>query len=171
MTDLTPEQAAILALLDRVEALERIIRRKAMANFVRNNPPAPIRIATMSNLDTHEAEQAAITAQWEASRAHITPCERALQIMQETEAQAAEEGDYPNSRRAARALLAVYPAYDDDDTLTAISDVLSDIMHLCDAAGWDFSDIQTKAHRNYLREVNELGPAADPNLAAAIERN
>lgn len=148
----------------------------------------------MSNLETHEAEQAAITAlcdialcghpeceargAMEASRdfaasapPDLTPCERAQQIMDETEAAADADGEYPNRRRAARIILAIAPAYDDDDTQTGIQDAMSDLLHLCDLAGWDFQIMLDAARRNYQDEAHELGPATDDALRAAIERN
>jgi hypothetical protein len=146
----------------------------------------------MSNLETHEAEQAAITAACEAgtcdhpdcaamgamiasreyaaqSPADPTPCERAQQIMDEWN-QSDDDQDN-NARRAARILLAIAPAYDDADTETGIQDALSDLMHLCDLAGWSFHDMAGAAFRNYTRETLELGPAADNALCAAIQVN
>lgn len=141
-----------------------------MAAFVRANPPAPIEEHTMSNLETHEAEQIAITAQWEATRAQQTPCERALEIMEETEGQMNEEAEYPTSRRAARALLAFAPSYDDDTAKQGLTDFLADAMHLCDAAGWTFSTILDRARQHYACEAHSLGKAADPALRRALEK-
>lgn len=125
----------------------------------------------MSNLATHEAEQRAITEQWENCRATPTPCEQAQQIMDETDKLPREAHDYPNRRRAARILLTIAPSYDDDDTQTGIQDALSDLMHLCDLAGWDFAKMQESARLNYTAEVQDLGPATDDALRIAIERN
>lgn len=120
----------------------------------------------MSNLETHMAEQDAITAQWEASRTTLTPCERAQQIMDET------EGDPDqNRRRAARIALAILPAYDDDTAKMGIQDALSDMLHLCDLAGWDFAEIEQLARKAYRREVRDLGAAADAALRRAVEEN
>ena len=124
----------------------------------------------MSNLTTHEAEQDAITAAYEAER-NFSPCERAQEVMDETQNLPATEHNYHNRRRAARILLAIAPAYDDDDTKTGIQDALSDLLHLCDLAGWDFAEMTDDARRNYLAEVHDLGTATDDALRAAIERN
>lgn len=120
----------------------------------------------MSNLATHEAEQRAITEQWENCRADLTPCERAQQIMDET----ADDSD-SNARRAARIALAILPAYDDDTADQGIKDALTDLLHLCDLMGLDFADLEADARGNYLREVQDLGPATDDDLRIAIERN
>jgi hypothetical protein len=120
----------------------------------------------MSNLDTHEAEQAAITAQWETCRAHLTPCERAQAIMDET----TDDSDL-NARRAARVLLAIAPAYDDDTTKQGIIDAMTDLLHLCDLAGWSINEISIRARQNYSRELLDLGPAEDDALRTAIEKN
>jgi hypothetical protein len=130
----------------------------------------------MSNLETHEAEQAAITAACEAlvcnhPDCHPSPCDRAQQIMDETAAAADGDGEYPTKRRAARFLLAVAPAYDDFDTATGIQDAITDLFHLCDLAGWDFDDIQHRAHAGYMDERHHLGAATDDALRLAIESN
>ena len=114
---------------------------------------------------------AAITAEWETCRAELTPCERAQEVMDETATLGAEEGDYQTRRRAARILLAIAPAYDDDDTRTGVQDALSDLLHLCDLAGWDFADMLDSARRNYQDEAHDIGTATDDALRAAIERN
>jgi hypothetical protein len=120
----------------------------------------------MSNLETHEAEQAAITAQCEAVHITLTPCERAQQIMDET-----WRNTDQNHRRAARIAIAILPAYDDDTAKTGIQDALSDILHLCDVAGWDFAEMEQGARRTYSREVLELGVAADADLRRALEEH
>ena len=125
----------------------------------------------MSNLATHEAEQRAITEQWENCRADLTPCERAQQIMDETAELGAEDHDYQNRRRAARIALAILPAYDDDTAEQGIEDAITDLMHLCDLVGWDFAQKCEAGRRNYLFEINELGQASDDALRIAIERN
>lgn len=114
----------------------------------------------------HEAEQRAITEAWEACRARLTPCEVAREIMDETETDSDS-----NTRRAARVLLAIAPAYDDDTTEQGIKDALSDLMHLCDLAGWDFAAIEGAARRNYAREVLDLGIASNRDLRATIAGN
>ena len=130
----------------------------------------------MSNLATHEAEQAAITALCATGacghfRCNESPTERAQEVMDETATLGAEEGDYPNRRRAARILLAIAPEYDDDTTQQGIQDAMSDLFHLCDLAGWDFHQMLDAARRNYQDEAHDLGPATDDALRAAIERN
>lgn len=125
----------------------------------------------MSNLATHEAEQAALTALCEAGECghpHCdpSPIDRALEIMEETD----DDSDN-NTRRAARVLLAIAPAFDDDTTEAGIADALTNLMHLCDLAGWDFAEMQQGARRVYLMEIGELGLAADETLRLAIERN
>ena len=125
----------------------------------------------MSNLATHEAEQAAITAVCEAGACdhpdcNPSPCDRAQEIMDETE----HDSDN-NTRRAARVLLAIAPAFDDDTTEAGIQDALTNILHLCDLAGWDFAAMESEARRIYSMEVSELGLANDPALCRAIERN
>jgi hypothetical protein len=130
----------------------------------------------MSNLATHEAEQAAITAACDAGtcdhpHCHPSPCERAQEIMDETATLGAEDHDYPNVRRAARILLAIAPAYDDDTTEQGIEDAIADLMHLCDLAGWDFAAKCEAARANYIFEAQDLGTAADDALRTAIERN
>lgn len=101
----------------------------------------------------------------------MTPCERAQQVMDETYRLPREAHDYPNKRRAARAALAILPAYDDDDALTGVKDALSDIMHLCDLAGWSFADLCKTARANYLFEVEDLGTAEDEQLRRSLEEN
>jgi hypothetical protein len=130
----------------------------------------------MSNATDHQTEQDAITAQCEAGTCDhpectLSPCERALEVMNETAALINEGPDYPNCRRAARILLAIAPAYDDDDTKTGFQDALSDLMHLCDLAEWDFSEMMYDARRNYANEAHDLGTATDEALRAAIKRN
>ena len=101
----------------------------------------------------------------------MKPCERAQQIMDETDRIPPEAHDYPNKRRAARAALAVLPAYDDDDVTTGVKDALADIMHLCDLAGWGFADLCESAHSIYLFEVEDLGLAEDEQLRRSLEDN
>ena len=130
----------------------------------------------MSNLATHEAEQAAITALCATGacghyRCNESPTERAQQIMDETAAAMDADMDYPNRRRAARILLAIAPSYDDFDIKTGIQDALTDLFHLCDLAGWDFDDLQRAAHAGYMEERHIIGIATDDALRAAIERN
>lgn len=121
----------------------------------------------MSTLETHEAEQAEITAACEAGTCDHPYCgldfaEIAGQIMEDDEAQDT------NERRAARALLAFMPSYEDTPQ-ASIRDFLIDLMHLCDLAGWDFAEIEDDARRLYQREIGDLGPASDPAFARAIK--
>ncbi|MDP2047573.1 MAG: hypothetical protein Q8K33_01585 [Cypionkella sp.] len=132
----------------------------------------------MSNLEEHEAEQAAITAMCEAGTCdhpdcwgNLTPCERAEQIMDETAKMADEDVDYQSHRRAARSLLCWAPAYDDDTIETGAQDMLTDFLHLCDLAGWDFADLVDRARAHYEVEVHDMGTAKDEALCKLIERN
>lgn len=50
---------------------------------------------------------------------------------------------------AKRALLATYEVDCPED---AISDMLTDLRHLCDAMGLSFADLDNQAHANYLAE-------------------
>jgi len=96
----------------------------------------------------------------------ITAVERAQQIMDETDL---DEGEYPNERRAARAALAFLPAYDDSDAETGLLDALADIMHLCDVAGWDFSELCKASRKHYAFEaVNFNGVAEDEQFRMAL---
>jgi hypothetical protein len=123
----------------------------------------------MSNLKEHVREQDEITAAWEARLR--TPCERAQEIMDETDRLAADAHDYPNKRRAARAALTILPAYDDDTAEVGVQDLLTDLLHLCDLAGWNFSTIKDAAHRNYNREVADLGVAADDHMRRSLQEH
>lgn len=73
-----------------------------------------------------------------------------------------------NERRAARALLCIYPGYDSDTLQSALSDVLADIRHLCDLMDWNIADLDAKAHANYSKEVDEFGPSNAPDLKRSI---
>jgi hypothetical protein len=93
----------------------------------------------------------------------MTPCERAQEIV---------DGDvHTTACRAARALLAIAPSYDENDTKTGIQDALSDLLHLCDLAGWSFEQMLEAARLNYMEEIHDLGLAADDALRLAIEEN
>lgn len=125
----------------------------------------------MTTATQHEADQAAITAACEAGacdhpECNRTPCEVAQAIMDETEANPDD-----NRRRAARIALAILPAYDDDTAKQGIIDAITDLLHLCDLAGWSFTHIEDQARRTYAREISELDIAADNKLFRAIERN
>lgn len=75
-----------------------------------------------------------------------------------------------NATRAARVLLAIYPAYDDADAHSAITDTLNDLRHLCDLLGVNFSERNVLAHRSYMEEVAESGEAVDVDLKDAVNR-
>jgi len=122
----------------------------------------------MSTLETHQAEQAEITARCEAGECDHPYCgmdfsEAAQQIVAE-----ATGVDSDNRRRAARALLCFSPDYDDTPR-DGLSDLLSDAMHLCDLAGWDFAEICGAARRSYMVEQHDLGVASDPALKRLIQ--
>jgi hypothetical protein len=76
-----------------------------------------------------------------------------------------------NTRRAARALLCVWPSYDDDTLETGLSDLMTDIRHLCDLAGLDFYAIERQGKRGYDDERHACGLAEDAALAAAIKED
>ena len=121
----------------------------------------------MSNLATHEAEQAEITASCEAGTCDHPYCgmsstEAAQSIVDTT----ADEPD-DNRRRAARALLCYLPSYDEGPK-SSLTDFMTDLLHLCDLAGWDFAETVKDARRNYQSEIGDLGVASDPAFAAII---
>lgn len=119
----------------------------------------------MSNLEDHLAEQDAITAASEAASVDFTWSAAAFAIMART-AQANDD----NARRAARALLTFFPAYDDDTPKVGMQDLLTDLAHLCDLVGWRFADIASAAQTAYDRERKECGLAVDADLKAALQR-
>lgn len=120
----------------------------------------------MSNLATHEAEQAAITTSCEAGTCEHPDCKLgALELAQQISDAEGLLDD--NRRRAARALLCYLPAYEDEPK-ASLSDFLADAMHLCDLAGWDFAELTASARRNYMLELAECGIAAHPTFARAI---
>jgi hypothetical protein len=68
----------------------------------------------------------------------------------------------PNTcaRRANAALSAYVVEYGDpQDDRCSIQDLVSDIMHLCNAQGWDWRDVERMARSNHNAEVAELGQA------------
>lgn len=77
------------------------------------------------------------------------------------------EGNITPDSRAAKALLTIYPAYDNDTLHSGLVDALSDLMHLCDLMGYSFAHIQRTAQGHYAREVSELGTAGDDELRNA----
>lgn len=76
-----------------------------------------------------------------------------------------------NAERAAKALLAVYPAYDNETAQQAIEDVLCDLRHLCDIMGLCFGDLDQQARHVYMRELEECGVAENKDLTDAIARD
>lgn len=120
----------------------------------------------MSNLHDHEAEQAQNTAACEAGVCDHPSCgmdvgDIAQQIMDEVHSD-------DNNRRAARALLCYLPTYEEDPK-TSLSDFLTDLLHLCDLAGWDFARIERDARSNYMQERADMGIADHAQLRRAIE--
>ena len=89
---------------------------------------------------------------------------RAQAIIDET-----RQGDDSNARRAARAMLTIFPSYDDDTLETALGDIMCDIRHLCDLAGFDFYEVEASARRGYAAELAATGLAVDVALCAAIQ--
>lgn len=76
-----------------------------------------------------------------------------------------------NAERAAKVLLAVYPAYDNETARSGMCDMLCDIRHLFDLMGWDFAADDRRAYQGYLEELHECGIAKDEDLKAAVERD
>lgn len=76
-----------------------------------------------------------------------------------------------NDQRAARALLAIAPAYDSGTARDVIADVLTDIRHIADLMGWSFGELDREAHSTYTDEVLALPIAQNETLRAAIERD
>lgn len=121
----------------------------------------------MDAAQIHEAEQAAITAACESGTCDHPYCGmNAADIAQHFMDGGGALDD--NRQRAARAYLAFAPAYDDTPK-DALSDLLADILHLCDLAGWDFAEIEGRARRNYQVEVAELGTTQDAGFSRAIQ--
>jgi hypothetical protein len=117
----------------------------------------------MSNLATHEAEQAAITA------AHVpeNPHDIAQGIIDTI-----SQSDDSNVRRAARSFQTVAPSYDDDTLSTGIADLITDMRHLCDLAGFEWEGIMATVKRQYADELAACGgPASHPELAASIKHH
>ena len=94
----------------------------------------------------------------------MTPAEIAQRIV-DTSSHCADS----NTLRATRAFQTVAPSYDDDTLSQGISDLLTDLRHLCDLAGFSFADLDQKGHRMYLAELADCGIAIHIDLAAAIK--
>lgn len=70
-------------------------------------------------------------------------------------AQAILDGEKRNPNAcAARALLNIMPVYGDGNLKEAMRDALIDMLHLCDVAEYDFSEIQGDATRLYINEIS-----------------
>lgn len=71
--------------------------------------------------------------------------------------------EFSNNRRALvgnTALSAwVNDAGFDDEDETNFRDMLTDLMHLADAQGWDFDDLLERARTHHDAEVSEFGKA------------
>lgn len=93
----------------------------------------------------------------------MTPAEHAQRIIDTI-----SQSEDSNVRRAARAFLTVAPQYDDDTLSQGISDILSDLRHLCDIAGFSFAKLDNLGHKTYLLELRECSIAVDQEFAAAI---
>lgn len=118
----------------------------------------------MSNL----AEQNALTAASVARGDYNpTPTEVARHILD----QSAGAAEIDNTTRAAHALLAFFPSYDDAEVKTGLIDCITDILHLCDLAGFSFAEVEKKARTHYQRELMAHGAAHDIVLRTAIEQN
>lgn len=127
----------------------------------------------MSNLETHEAEQSAITAMCEAGTCDHPDCHgnmtwdrMAQKILDDPETSLSD-----NRRKAIRAFFAIYPAYDDDTLAVGLMDALSDIRHLCDLAGINFDEVSAKAADFYRDEEATNGKAIDDGLRQIIRRD
>lgn len=95
--------------------------------------------------------------------AAMTPAQFAQHIIDTT-----SQSDDSNVRRAARAFQTVAPSYDDDTLSQGISDLLCDLRHLCDIAGFSFAELDNNAHRMYLMELRDCGIAAHHEFSTAI---
>lgn len=128
----------------------------------------------MSSFAEHEAEQSAITAACEAGtcdhpdcKAPASPFEVAHQIIDTT-----SQSEDSNVRRAARAFLTVAPSYDDDTLETGITDLLTDLRHLCELSGYEWVEVVKGSERQYRDELAECGgPARHDALKASIEHH
>ena len=83
----------------------------------------------------------------------------------------ADDSEITPDYRAAKALRTIYPAYGNSDLHTGLIDALSDVLHLCDLAGLDFTQVLTKARGHYRQELHAYGVASHPQLAEAIKRD
>lgn len=67
------------------------------------------------------------------------------------------DGGAPDRQQfcAARAKDAIASVFEKDTPSTMISDMLSDIRHLCDRLGLDYGEIDRNAYSNYSGEVSD----------------
>lgn len=121
--------------------------------------------------EQHQAEQEMLTQACENGGCDHADCSSNKPWQQRVEEimVATQDNTDNNNRRAVRSLRAILPEYDNFTLKSALIDALSDLRHLCDLAGWDFSEISSEAHKVYSREVVELGNAQDAELYAIIE--
>jgi len=68
-----------------------------------------------------------------------------------------------NEERAEKAYRAVLNYESDSSVEECISDLLSDLRHLCDESGYDFAERDEVGQRNYIAELGEarLGDRLD----------
>lgn len=126
----------------------------------------------MSNLEEHEAEQAAITAACEAGKCDHAECQPPRWDVAAREVFDGAIRNDMNDERAARVVLACYPSYDDDTLETMVCDLLGDLRHLCDLMGWDFAALDKGSHLTYSRELHESGGVAkNERLRSAFENS
>lgn len=65
-----------------------------------------------------------------------------------------KDGSLTNAQRAANGELCTSHVFDfeENDLTTAISDLLANVMHLCDREEIEFSDCVRRAENNYFEE-------------------
>lgn len=115
----------------------------------------------MSNIETHLAEQAVITA----AAVPTIPSIIAREIIDST------DDDRRLERCAARAFLAVAPSYNDYTLSSGLADALTDIRHLCDIAGFDWQAMLATANRQYADDHAQYGKASNEQLAESIKHH
>jgi len=49
-------------------------------------------------------------------------------------------------------VLTALQGYDEPNNATSVTDVLTDLRHLCEAHGWDFDALDRMAYQHYLAE-------------------
>lgn len=125
----------------------------------------------MSNLAEHEAEQAAITALCAAGECDHPECQEETWHRLASEAFDGAVHNDNNDVRAARALMAIWPSYDDESAHQAVADILCDLRHLCDLMGWNFGETDAAGHQMYQLELQAGGIAKNAPLKSAIQRD